>query len=53
MLGGEGPLESRWVSVGEMAVQCRELQGVSYALEHRFYGDSRPLPYEMSNIIYF
>lgn len=43
MIGGEGPLSARWVSVGSMVEYAGKYGALVLALEHRFYGESHPL----------
>ena len=43
MIGGEGTLSSRWLSTGAMVDSGVQNKALMFALEHRFYGQSRPL----------
>lgn len=44
MIGGEGTLSPKWLSVGAMVEYAQEHGALMFGLEHRFYGKSRPLP---------
>lgn len=43
MIGGEGALSSHWLSTGAMVDSGIQNKALMLALEHRFYGESRPL----------
>ncbi|XP_035710998.1 putative serine protease K12H4.7 isoform X1 [Folsomia candida] len=44
VIGGESPMDPRWIVFGQMVNYCQQLNGVIYMLEHRFYGESTPTP---------
>eukprot|EP01103_Thecamoeba_quadrilineata_P010216 TRINITY_DN2135_c0_g3_i1.p1 TRINITY_DN2135_c0_g3~~TRINITY_DN2135_c0_g3_i1.p1 ORF type:complete len:502 (-),score=81.08 TRINITY_DN2135_c0_g3_i1:13-1497(-) len=43
-IGGEGAINAGYVVTLEMAVYAQQHGALQIALEHRFYGESRPLP---------
>jgi hypothetical protein len=43
-IGGEGPIGPDEVSVWQMSQYAAQYNALQVAVEHRFYGDSRPLP---------
>ncbi|KAJ8924887.1 hypothetical protein NQ315_001043 [Exocentrus adspersus] len=44
MLGGEEEIDSNWMMYGQWVVSSRKYGALLMYLEHRFYGQSQPLP---------
>ena len=53
MVGGEASLSPRWLSIGSMVEYAQANGALMLSLEHRFYGKSHPLRYEIIYIIYY
>jgi len=52
-IGGEGAIGSYYVTELEFVVYAQEMNALVVALEHRFYGESHPLPdMATSNLVY-
>ncbi|CRK95698.1 CLUMA_CG009156, isoform A [Clunio marinus] len=41
-IGGEWTISMRWLLTGHMHDMCRDLKGIMYYTEHRYYGSSWP-----------
>lgn len=42
MIGGEGPISSKWMTQGAWIDYAEEFNALCFQLEHRFYGESHP-----------
>jgi hypothetical protein len=42
MIGGEGPINDKWMIEGQMIEYAKQFRGMAFLLEHRYYGSSHP-----------
>ena len=43
MIGGEGQENPGWLKAGSLHDYAKEFQGAMFILEHRYYGQSKPV----------
>ena len=52
-LGGESPIDGTELTSWQMSVYARQFNALQITLEHRFYGESQPLPtLDIQNLVY-